>query len=108
MKTIRGRLFCACAAAVLVAGCGGGGSGSSAPGPAPPPPVPPQYTPTGRAAAGDTFVHLFEWRWADIARECEVFLGPRGFKGVQISPPSEHIVFAAGGYPWWNALEGEA
>lgn len=105
MTTMRERLFCACVAAVLVAGCGGGGGGSPAPGPTPPPPVPPQYTPTGKAAAGDTFVHLFEWRWADIARECEVFLGPKGFKGVQISPPSEHAVFAAAGYPWWQRYQ---
>lgn len=29
-------------------------------------------------------VHLFEWRWADIAAECERFLGPKGFAGVQV------------------------
>eukprot|EP00058_Branchiostoma_floridae_P009091 XP_002594579.1 hypothetical protein BRAFLDRAFT_77550 [Branchiostoma floridae] len=29
-------------------------------------------------------VHLFEWRWADIAAECETFLGPYGFGGVQV------------------------
>ena len=40
--------------------------------------------------ARSVFVHLFEWRWADVARECEVFLGPRGFAAVQISPPNEH------------------
>ncbi|KAL0200407.1 hypothetical protein M9458_003594, partial [Cirrhinus mrigala] len=28
-------------------------------------------------------VHLFEWRWADIAAECERYLGPNGFGGVQ-------------------------
>ncbi len=31
-----------------------------------------------------TMVHLFEWRWADIAEECERFLGPMGFGGVQV------------------------
>lgn len=30
-------------------------------------------------------VHLFEWRWDDIAAECERFLGPYGFGGVQVS-----------------------
>jgi len=30
-------------------------------------------------AAGDVFVHLFEWRWTDIAAECENVLGPAGF-----------------------------
>lgn len=29
-------------------------------------------------------VHLFEWRWDDIASECEEFLGPAGFKAVQV------------------------
>lgn len=23
-------------------------------------------------------VHLFEWKWLDIADECETFLGPKG------------------------------
>lgn len=31
-----------------------------------------------------SIVHLFEWRWADIAAECERFLGPNGFGGVQV------------------------
>lgn len=30
-------------------------------------------------------VHLFEWKWSDIALECERFLAPRGFAGVQVS-----------------------
>lgn len=30
-------------------------------------------------------VHLFEWKWEDIANECEQFLGPNGFAGVQVS-----------------------
>lgn len=29
-------------------------------------------------------VHLFEWKWDDIAAECERFLGPNGFAGVQV------------------------
>ena len=36
------------------------------------------------------FVHLFEWKWTDIAGECETHLGPAGFTAVQISPPQEH------------------
>uniref|UniRef100_A0A1W7RB82 Alpha-amylase n=1 Tax=Hadrurus spadix TaxID=141984 RepID=A0A1W7RB82_9SCOR len=35
-------------------------------------------------------VHLFEWKWKDIAEECEQFLGPYGFGGVQVSPPNEN------------------
>jgi len=95
----------ACLLLGLLTGCGGGSGGSSTP-PAPgQPPLPPTYVATGRAAAGDVFVHLFEWRWADIARECEVFLGPRGFRAVQISPPSEHAVIAANDYPWWQRYQ---
>jgi alpha-amylase len=50
-------------------------------------------------AAGDVSVHLFEWKWTDIATECETVLGPAGFKAVQISPPQEHSVQPPG-YPW--------
>jgi alpha-amylase len=50
------------------------------------------YRPSGHTAAGDVFVHLFEWRWADIAVECEKVLAPAGFKAVQVSPPEEHSI----------------
>jgi alpha-amylase len=49
------------------------------------------------------FVHLFEWPWADVARECESYLGPAGFTGVQVSPPSEHAVLP--GFPWWQRYQ---
>lgn len=29
-------------------------------------------------------VQLFEWRYEDIANECEIFLGPKKFGGVQV------------------------
>ncbi len=29
-------------------------------------------------------VHLFEWKWTDIAAECERFLGPAGYCGLQV------------------------
>ncbi len=35
-------------------------------------------------------VHLFEWRWPDVASECENILGPAGVAAVQVSPPQEH------------------
>jgi alpha-amylase len=35
----------------------------------------------GRSA----IVHLFEWKFSDIGDECERFLGPKGFAGVQVS-----------------------
>ncbi len=31
-----------------------------------------------------SIVHLFEWRWADIAEECERYLAPNGYGGVQV------------------------
>src|SRR5689334_5448486 len=64
-------------------------------------------TPSGAVAPASgprtVFVHLFEWKWTDIAQECERFLGPRGFAGIQISPPEEHIV--ASGNPWWERYQ---
>ena len=59
------------------------------------------------APAGGTFVHLFEWRWSDIEKECS-FLAAKGYSAVQVSPPNEHLVPTAdqGGqtasdFPWW-------
>ncbi|MBD2000951.1 alpha-amylase family protein [Leptolyngbya sp. FACHB-541] len=51
------------------------------------------------------FVHLFEWKWEDVAQECESFLGPKGFAAVQISPPNEHAVIAKQSYPWWQRYQ---
>lgn len=48
-------------------------------------------------------VHLFEWRWGDIANECETFLGPNGFAGVQVSPPNENVI--ANNRPWWERYQ---
>ncbi|GBN84621.1 Pancreatic alpha-amylase [Araneus ventricosus] len=46
-----------------------------------------------------TIVHLFEWKWNDIADECEQFLGPYGYGGVQVSPPNENGIIWE---PSWN------
>ncbi|HEX9109320.1 MAG TPA: alpha-amylase family protein [Longimicrobiales bacterium] len=54
--------------------------------------LPQTYRPSGHAAAGDVFVHLFDWRWTDIAGECETVLGPAGYAAVQVSPPEEHSI----------------
>lgn len=54
-------------------------------------------------AAGDVFVRLFEWRWSDVATECEAILGPRGYRAVLVSPPQEHAVIS--GYPWWQRYQ---
>ena len=60
--------------------------------------------PPVHAAPRTVFIHLFEWRWDDIAKECETFLGPKGFAAVQISPPNEHRVVAPV-YPWWQRYQ---
>jgi alpha-amylase len=48
-----------------------------------------------------SMVHLFSWRWPDVALECERFLGPRGYKAVQVSPPNEHVNDAR----WWSRYQ---
>lgn len=64
------------------------------------PTLDPTYRASGHMAAGDVFVHLFAWKWTDVASECENVLGPLGFRAVQISPPQEHIILS--GFPWWQ------
>jgi len=56
-----------------------------------------------QAAPRTVFVHLFEWTWRDIARECELYLGPAGFSAVQVSPPHEHIHWKNN--PWWERYQ---
>lgn len=48
-------------------------------------------------------VQLFEWKWSDIASECESFLAPKGYGGVQISPPNENLVIA--NRPWFERYQ---
>ena len=40
------------------------------------------------ASGRHTITHLFEWKWTDIADECEKFLGPYGYCGVQVKQES--------------------
>ncbi len=88
----------ALAAALVVlaaAACAGGPDGPTNHGP------PEVY---GSDAPRTAFVQLFEWKWTDIARECETYLGPQGFAAVQISPPNEHNWIPTGDgapFPWW-------
>jgi alpha-amylase len=77
-------------------------SGSPTPPPAPTPPAAPTPAPAPTPhTAAPAFVHLFEWSWTDVATECESWLGPKGFKAVQISPPNEHI----SGSQWWTRYQ---
>ncbi|KAL3280418.1 hypothetical protein HHI36_017900 [Cryptolaemus montrouzieri] len=50
-----------------------------------------------------TIVHLFEWKWRDIAQECENFLGKHGYGGVQISPPNENLIVS--NRPWYERYQ---
>ncbi|XP_028666934.1 pancreatic alpha-amylase-like [Erpetoichthys calabaricus] len=63
-----------------------------------------QYNPNTKPGT-TSIVHLFEWRWADIAEECERFLAPNGFGGVQISPPQESIRLTNPWMPWWQRYQ---
>lgn len=60
---------------------------------------------TGQAQAAlnpnQTSVQMFHWKWADIAKECTNWLGPKGFGAVQISPPSSAAVTGA----WWDVYQ---
>lgn len=48
-------------------------------------------------------VHLFEWKFKDIADECERFLAPNGYGGIQISPPNENVIID--GRPWFERYQ---
>lgn len=50
-----------------------------------------------------TYVHLFEWKWTDIASECENFLGAKGYAAVQVSPPQEHRLVK--NFPWYQRYQ---
>ncbi|MBE0594960.1 MAG: alpha-amylase family protein [Gemmatimonadales bacterium] len=97
LARLRGAMATVLTIAVLA--CGGcedpGSPGNSSPRPA----LDPTYRPSGHMAAGDVVVHLFEWKWTDIATECEQVLGPTGVRAVQISPPQEHSLQPPD-YPW--------
>lgn len=54
-----------------------------------------------QAAHSEVMVHLFQWKYNDVATECENYLAPKGYGSVQISPPSEHIQ----GSQWWTVYQ---
>lgn len=61
----------------------------------------PAQLPIETPAQPVAFVQLFEWHWPDVARECEEYLGPKGYSAVQVSPPNEHIQ----GPAWWTRYQ---
>lgn len=81
---------------------GSGGTPTTPATPSTPVTVDPNITPTPNTWANRTaYVNLFEWSWDSIAKECVNYLGPKGYKAVQVSPPMEHIQ----GEPWWTRYQ---
>jgi len=99
------RAIAMAAIALCTSGCGGDAIDLTQPPVVPTgrPSLPMTYRASGHAAAGDVFVHLFEWPWVDIANECREVLGPDGVRAVQVSPPQEHAVLT--GAPWWQRYQ---
>lgn len=58
----------------------------------------PNYAP-GR----NGIVHLFEWKFNDIAVECERFLASTGYGGIQVSPITENVIVEK--RPWWERYQ---
>ncbi|GJQ73903.1 Amy-p [Trypoxylus dichotomus] len=53
-----------------------------------------------------TIVHLFEWKFSDIADECERFLQYKGYGGVQVSPVNENAIITTPVWrPWWERYQ---
>uniref|UniRef100_A0ABM0N0J5 Alpha-amylase n=1 Tax=Saccoglossus kowalevskii TaxID=10224 RepID=A0ABM0N0J5_SACKO len=53
-----------------------------------------------------SIVHLFEWKWSDVASECEKFFAPYWLGGVQVSPANEHRVVTEEQWrPWWERYQ---
>jgi alpha-amylase len=101
---MRRRILTIVCAAAATLGSLVGGSAVAAPVPrAGQPADQPDQQPAGQlAGTADTIVHLFEWNWSSIGRECASVLGPQGYGAVQVSPPQEHVVLPGRGYPWWQ------
>jgi alpha-amylase len=97
--THRGSVALALAAALLAGTACADSLPLSGPGPEPPSGASFSTASLPRTVA----VHLFEWRWEDVAMECEQFLGPKGFSAVQVSPPQEHAVLS--GFPWYQRYQ---
>ncbi|KAI4459947.1 alpha-amylase [Holotrichia oblita] len=51
----------------------------------------------------NTIVQLLEWKWNDIADECERFLQHKGYGGVQVSPANENVIIE--NRPWWERYQ---
>ncbi|PZC79579.1 hypothetical protein B5X24_HaOG216244 [Helicoverpa armigera] len=64
------------------------------------------YIKTNQWPGRSVIVQMFEWKWLDIADECERFLGPKGFGAVQTSPASENLILDLNGTrPWYERYQ---
>lgn len=52
-----------------------------------------------------TFVHLFQWSWKDVSRECERRARSlaASYQAVLVSPPAEHVLLK--GTPWYESYQ---
>jgi alpha-amylase len=59
------------------------------------------------AEARTVAVQFFQWRWKDIARECQTYLGPLGVAAVLVPPPHDHIDLKNTPWraPWWERYQ---
>jgi alpha-amylase len=60
----------------------------------------------------EVLANLFEWNWPSVARECVTVLGPKGYGGVQVSPPQDSLKRTELGngsdtilHPWWEVYQ---
>ncbi|KAJ8731520.1 hypothetical protein PYW07_004684 [Mythimna separata] len=64
------------------------------------------YIKTNLLADRSVIVQMFEWKWADIAAECENFLGPMKYGAVQTSPATENVIVRVGEErPWYERYQ---
>jgi len=57
------------------------------------------------ALALSSEVNAYKDSLAYIAKECERFLAPKGYAGVQVSPPNEHALVNNPFRPWWQRYQ---
>ncbi|CAG2115418.1 unnamed protein product [Medioppia subpectinata] len=48
-------------------------------------------------------VEMMEWKHSEVAKECELFMGPYGYGGVQVSPVHECAILV--NRPWWERYQ---
>jgi len=52
----------------------------------------------------DVVVHLFEWKWTDVEKEC-TWLATHGYCAVQLSPANEHRIITDPPFPWYQRYQ---